>query len=79
MTELQRELFSMSDSDYRDFHARLMPNIDKARIIGIRTPVLRKFAAEFSKDSRAAEFIAELRHEYYEENNLHAFLIENDR
>ena len=76
MTELQRELFSMSDSCYRDFHARLMPNIDKARIIGIRTPVLRKFAAEFSKDSRAAKFVAELPHEYYEENNLHAFLIE---
>lgn len=73
---LQEELFAMQDLDYRDFHSRLMPNIDKDKIIGIRTPQLRKFAAEFSKREESREFLNTLPHEYYEENNLHAFLLE---
>lgn len=65
----------MQDLSYRDFHAKLVPNLDKEKIIGVRTPALRKFAKEFAKDERAAQFLSALPHEYYEENNLHAFLI----
>lgn len=77
MTQIQKRLFEMQDLKYRDFHSRLMPNIDKDLVIGVRTPQLRKFADEVSKSGSAAEFITVLPHKYYEENNLHAMLIEH--
>lgn len=73
---VRERLFALQDLDYRNFHAKLVPNLDKEKIIGVRTPALRKFAKEFAKDARAAEFINTLPHKYYEENNLHAFIIE---
>lgn len=79
MTELQKRLFKLQDEDYKHFHARLIPNVDSDKIIGVRTPVLRKFANTFAKTPEAARFIRELPHEYYEENNLHAFIIEKMR
>lgn len=76
-TELQKQLFALQDPGYREFHAGLIPGIPKEDIIGIRTPVLRKFAGEFARDhSREAEaFLKELPHRYYEENNLHMLLV----
>ena len=76
-TELQKQLFALQDPGYREFHARLIPGIPKEDIIGIRTPVLRKFAGEFARDhSQEAEaFLKELPHCYYEENNLHMLLV----
>lgn len=76
-TELQKQLFALQDPGYREFHAGLIPGIPKEDIIGIRTPVLRKFAEEFARDhSRGAEmFLKELPHCYYEENNLHMLLV----
>ena len=76
MTELQKELFSLKDDDYKTFHSKLMPTINPDTIIGIRTPVLRKFAKDFSKKEYAKDFLNQLPHKYYEENNLHAFLLE---
>ncbi len=73
---VQRRLFELQDVEYRDFHARLMPTVEKEKIIGIRIPVLRKFAKEYAKSEDAGEFIKILPHDYYEENNLHGFLIE---
>lgn len=75
MTEIQKELFLLKDEKYKDFHASLMPTADKNKIIGIRTPVLRKYAQELYKQKRWEEFINTLPHEYYEENNLHGILI----
>ena len=62
----------MQDCSYRDFHSRLMPTVEKERIIGIRTPQLRRFSKTVGE---AGSFLKELPHYYYEENNLHAFLI----
>ena len=73
--QLQKELFALQDQKYRDFHSKLLPGIDKGSIIGIRTPVLRKFAKEFSKRKEAEEFLQDLPHQYYEENNLHMMVI----
>lgn len=79
-TELQRRLFEMQDLKYRDFHSKLMPTVNKETIIGIRTPQLRKFAKDFAKETEAAKvFMQELPHRYYEENNLHGFLIEGTK
>ena len=75
MTELQKSLFELQDLKYRDFHAKLLPGIEKEKIIGIRTPILRKFAREFSKTQEAQEFLQELPHQYYEESNLHLMLV----
>ncbi len=69
-------LFEMQDLKYRDFHSKLMPTVEKTRVIGVRTPDLRNFAKEISVTPFADEFMKNLPHEYYEENNLHAFLIE---
>ena len=66
----------MSEEKYRDFQSKLMPTVPKEKIIGIRTPLLRKLAKEFSETPQAEEFLKNLPHYYYEENNLHAFLLE---
>lgn len=72
-------LFTLQDTGYREFHSKLIPNVDKEAVIGVRTPALRKFAKEVAKTPMAAEFMKILPHRYYEENNLHGFLIEEIR
>ena len=76
MESIVDELFKLQDLKYRDFHSRLMPTIDRERIIGVRTPVLRRYAKDLAGSDRKSCFLGELPHYYYEENNLHAFLIE---
>lgn len=72
---ITEELFKLQDLGYRDFQAKLMPTIDKKRIIGVRTPNLRTLAKRFAKTDEAKAFVKHLPHQYYEENNLHAFVI----
>ena len=52
-----------------------MPEVDKEAVIGVRIPVLRKFAKEYAKSGETEQFMRELPHKYYEENNLHMMLI----
>ncbi len=73
---IREELFELGDESYKNFHSKLIPNIKYDSIIGIRTPVLRKYAKELFKSKDAAVFMSHLPHKYYEENNLHCFLIE---
>ena len=73
--QLQKELFALQDLKYRDFHSKLLPGIDKGSIIGIRTPVLRKFSKEYAEREEAGKFLQDLPHQYYEENNLHMMVI----
>lgn len=75
MEEIKRKLFTLQDIKYRDFHSKLMPDTDKETVIGIRVPVLRKFAKSIAGTELADRFIEELPHHYYEENNLHMMLI----
>ena len=79
--QIQAELFSLQDSDYKTFHSKLMPTIDPDTIIGVRTPALRALARQLQKlpGIDLDVFKANLPHKYYEENNLHAFLIEQCR
>lgn len=76
MKEITERLFAMQDTEYRDFNSRLIPTVDKARIIGVRTPALRVFSKEISGSDTAVRFMSQLPHNYFEEDNLHAFLIE---
>ena len=74
--EIKQRLFELQDTGYRDFHSKLIPNIDKETVIGVRTTQLRKLAKEFAKRQDIEIFLRELPHQYYEENNLHGFIIE---
>lgn len=72
---VQQSLFELQDEKYRDFHAALMPTVDKETVIGVRSPQLKKFAKEFYKNGDYESFLKILPHKYYEENNVHAALI----
>lgn len=78
-TMIQKKLIALQDEKYRDFHSKLMPTIDANKIIGVRVPALRRLAKELAgelTDQEIKEFMDDLPHRYYEENNLHAFMIE---
>ncbi|MDO5447665.1 MAG: DNA alkylation repair protein [Prevotellaceae bacterium] len=75
MTNLQRHLFQLRDAKYAVFQAKLTPGIPLDCFIGVRVPVLRKFAKEFAKTADADKFIAVLPHKYYDENMLHGLLL----
>ena len=74
---LQDELAALADPAYREFQAKLVPTVEPARILGVRTPALRHFARELarSRQAEARAFMARLPHALYDENNLHAELI----
>ena len=76
---IQERLFAMQDLKYRDFHAGLCPTLDANTIIGVRTPILRGLAKEIRKAGEDAAFLENLPHPYYEENQIHAFLISEER
>ena len=71
------DLFAMQDKSYAEFHSKLIPNIDKSLVIGVRTPLLRKYARKLYNTDSAEMFLSVLPHKYYEENNLHAFLLQD--
>lgn len=75
METIRQRLVSLSEEPYRDFIARLIPTMDKARILGVRTPALRKLARDIHKSGYAETYLQALSHQSYEETNLHACLI----
>ena len=75
MKEIQELLLARQDIKYRDFQAPLFPNIDKDKMIGVRTPELKKLAKELFGSETANKFIETLPHRYFDENQLHAFII----
>ena len=75
MTSLQERLFAMQDMQYAAFQAKLTPGVPVENFIGIRVPVFRKFAKEFTKEKGCEEFLHQLPHQYYDENMLHGLLI----
>ena len=76
---IRARLLALREEGYRVFQANLMPTVEKERILGVRTPHLRRLAKELAGSEAAAIFLTVLPHEYYEEDNLHAFLIEAER
>ena len=70
------KLLELQDLEYKEFHSKLMPTIDPDKIIGVRTPKLRKLAVSIKDRDEIAVFMKGLPHRYYEENNLHGFFIE---
>lgn len=77
--EIKDRLFELQDVEYREFHSKLMPTVDPKKVIGVRVPVLRLLAKELSKRVDVADFLIDLPHQYYEEDNLHGFLLEREK
>ena len=75
MKEIIDLLYSKQDIKYRDFQTPLFPGVSEDRFIGVRTPELKKLAKELFGSETANKFIETLPHHYFDENQLHAFLI----
>ena len=73
--ELHSKLHELQDLKYRDMQIKIIPTVDPDSIIGVRTPQLKTLAKEILKAGDYKEFLGELPHEYFEENQLHAFII----
>ena len=73
--EISEHLFALQDIKYRDFQAKLIPTVTADSVIGVRTPELRKYAAELLKQGAYDEFLKDLPHRYFDENQLQAFVI----
>ena len=74
-TDLYEKLKSCQDLKYRDMQIKIIPSVDPETIIGVRTPELKSMAKEIYKSGDYKDFLKELPHEYFEENQLHAFII----
>lgn len=75
MQEITDRLFEMQDLKYKEFHQRLIPNIDPDTVIGVRMPALRIYAKELVKAGKAHEFFRDAPHYYYDEKTLHGIMI----
>ena len=73
---IRAQLFALQDKEYQIFHSRLMPTLPPETVIGVRVPLLRKLAKQLTDTPEAEVFLQELPHFYYEENALHAFLLD---
>ena len=73
---IRAQLFALQDKEYQVFYSRLMPTLPPETVIGVRVPLLRKLAKQLADTPEAEAFLQELPHFYYEENALHAFLLE---
>ena len=73
--DIYKELVSLQDEGYRDMQITIIPTVDPDSIIGVRTPALRSFAKELSKREDIDTFLNDLPHKYFEENQLHAFIL----
>ncbi len=73
--EIRRRLFALQDIKYRDFQAKLIPGKTAEVMIGVRTPELRKLAKELAAREDIGEFLNDLPHKYFDEDQLHAFII----
>lgn len=76
MTDIQKKLMSLYDEEYKKFNSKLIPAVPTESQIGVRIPHIRKLAKELKSTAEAEEFLSSLPHRYFEENNLHGYLLE---
>ncbi|MCR4607049.1 MAG: DNA alkylation repair protein [Oscillospiraceae bacterium] len=79
INEIREELFRLQDTEYRDFQSKLIPTAGKETFIGVRTPELRCLAKQIAKRDDLCIFLEDLPHKYFDENQLHAFIISDTR
>jgi len=76
MNNIIKELFKHKDEKYKRFNSKLIPNIDRKKIIGVKIPDIRKIYKMMNSLEKDI-FINNLPHEYHEENLLHAIILSN--
>lgn len=74
-SEILTRLKQLADTDYARFTAKLVPTVTLDRFIGVRTPVLRHLARDYAANYRIDEFLTCLPHHFFEQAQLHAFII----
>ena len=74
-SRIQEALFRAQDLKFKAFHSKLIPTIPADTVIGVRTPELRRIAKDFGSDSDTEKFLAKLPHKYYDENQVHSFIL----
>lgn len=75
MSIILDELIGCADTSYRDFHARLIPTIDKDTILGVRGPICKTIAKKYVSSPQGEELLHTLPHRYYDENLTHAYML----
>ena len=73
--DIRKTLLSMQDEKYRAFQVKLFPTVDPQTVIGVRTPDLRGYAKKLLKEEGVSAFLSDLPHRYFDENQLHAFIL----
>lgn len=73
--EIRKELKKLQDKGYREMQVTIIPTLEADSIIGVRTPALRQLAKELAKREDISEFLSDLPHKFFEENQLHAFIL----
>ncbi len=77
--EIRKDLFSLQDIKYRDFQVKLIPGCEIEKMIGVRTPDLKALAKKYYKMDGTEEFLHDLPHKYFDEDQLHAFIISEEK
>lgn len=77
LQDIREALFAHADGGYKAFQCPLMPTVEPATVIGVRTPILRRMAKELKGTAGGEALLRNLPHAYFEENQLHAFLLES--
>ncbi|MBR4263197.1 MAG: DNA alkylation repair protein [Paludibacteraceae bacterium] len=77
--DITAQLFALQDKAYADFQSKLLPTIPREMVIGVRTPDLRKMAKQVCKTPAAQEFMQALPHRYFDENQLHVFILSEEK
>ncbi len=75
ISEIRAELYRLQDSKYREMQIRIIPSVKPESIIGVRTPELRSMAKQLAEQKETEAFLNDLPHTYFEENQLHAFIL----
>ena len=77
--DITAQLFALQDKVYADFQSKLLPTVKRETVIGVRTPNLRKMAKQICKTPAAQEFLHSLPHRYFDENQVHAFILSEEK
>ena len=77
--DITAQLFALQDKAYADFQSKLLPTVKRETVIGVRTPDLRKMAKQICKTPAAQEFLQSLPHRYFDENQVHAFILSEEK
>lgn len=73
--EIRKQLFDQKDEPYAKMQYKVIPTLAMGEVIGVRTPQLRKMAKDLSKKEDVSGFLSDLPHKYFDENQLHAFIL----